>query len=162
MIICIVIISSVVFMSNKPKHVSQIYKQHSQMNWLATRVQQLNKLNLILQQSLPLQFSNHCSLANVTADKIIVLTDNASYASLLRFQAPVVCKALSAHLPEPVYKLEVKVRPRQSLIEKTDHAAVHVSTKTAALLESTAAAIEDGPLKTALTKLARRRSDKPD
>lgn len=146
-------------MSNKPEHVSKIYKQHSQMNWLAARAQHLNKLNVILQQCLPLQFSNHCSLANVTADKIVVLTDKASYASLLRFQAPVVCKALSAYLPEPVYKLEVKVRPHQSLIEKTEHAAVHVSTKTAALLESTAAAIEDGPLKTALYRLARHQSD---
>jgi hypothetical protein len=36
---------------------------------------------------------------------------------------------------------------------------VHVSTKTAALLNSTAAGIEDGPLKTALRKLAERQSD---
>jgi hypothetical protein len=146
-------------MSKKPERVSQIYKQDSHMKWLAARARQLDKLNIILQKSLPLQFSNHCHLANVTADRIIVHTDNASYASLLRFQAPVVCTALSAYLPEPVNKLEVKVRPKQSLIEQTDHAAVHVSTKTAALLKNTAATIEDGPLKTALNKLAQRQSD---
>ena len=149
-------------MSNKPERVSQIYQQDSQIKWLTARAKQLNKLNLILQQVLPLQFVQHCTLANISGDTVVILTDKASYASLLRFQAPVVCKALSEHLSEPVYKLEVKVRPQQSLIEKTGHAAVHVSTKTAALLESTAAEIEDGPLKAALNKLARRQSTKSD
>lgn len=146
-------------MSNKPEQVGRIYKQDSHMKWLATRVQQLNKLNIILQNTLPLQFSNHCQLANITADTIIIHTDKASYASLLRFQAPLVCKTLSAHLPEPVSKLDVKVRPLQSISEPSPHTAAHVSTKTAVLLASTAAEIEDGPLKTALNKLAKRRSD---
>jgi len=146
-------------MSNKPEHVGRIYKQTSQMKWLAARAQQLNKLNIILQQTLPLQFSNHCQLANITAENIIIHTDKASYASLLRFQAPLVCKTLSAHLPEPISKLVVKVRPLQSFAEQTGHAAIHISTKTAALLTSTAAEIEDGPLKTALNKLAKRQSD---
>lgn len=146
-------------MSNKPEQVGRIYKQDSHMKWLATRVQQLNKLNIILQNTLPLQFSNHCQLANITADTIIIHTDKASYASLLRFQAPLVCKTLSAHLSEPVSKLDVKVRPLQSISEPAQHTAVHVSTKTAVLLTSTAAEIEDGPLKTALNKLAKRQSD---
>ncbi|WP_438970171.1 DUF721 domain-containing protein [Methylophaga sp.] len=146
-------------MSNKPEHVGGIYKQDSRMKWLATRAQQLNKLNIVLQNTLPLQFSSHCQLANVTADTVIIHTDKASYASLLRFQAPLVCKTLSAHLPEPVSKLEVKVRPLQTLSEPTTHASIHVSTKTAALLNSTAEEIEDGPLKTALKKLASRQSD---
>jgi hypothetical protein len=146
-------------MSKKPERVSSIYKQDSHMKWLATRAQQLNKLNIILQKSLPLQFSNHCHLANITADKIIIHTDKASYASLLRFQAPLVCKTLSAHLPEAVDRLEVKVRPIQALSEPNGHAAIHLSTKTAMLLNSTAADIEDGPLKTALEKLANRQSD---
>ncbi len=149
-------------MSNKPEHVGHMYKQDSHMKWLTTRAQQLNKLNIILQKTLPLQFSNHCQLANVTADTIIIHTDKASYASLLRFQAPLVCKTLSAHLPEPVSKLDVKVRPLQSLSKQTNHAAIHVSTKTAVLLTSTAAEIEDGPLKTALNKLANRQSNQTD
>ncbi len=147
-------------MSNKPERLGQIYKQGSHFKWLSARAQQLNKLNIILQKSLPLQFSQHCRLANITAEKVIIHTDKASYASLLRFQAPMICKTLSAHLPEPVSKLDVKVRPLETISRSTGQAAMPVSTKTAALLESTAADIEDGPLKTALNKLAKRRSDK--
>ena len=146
-------------MSNKPEHLGQIYKQDSHFKWLAARAQHLNKLNIILQKSLPLQFSQHCRLANIIADKVIIHTDKASYASLLRFQAPMLCKALSAHLPEPVSKLDVKVRPIETLGRPAGQPAMSVSTKTAALLESTAADIEDGPLKNALSKLAKRRSD---
>ena len=147
-------------MFNKPERINHIYKKNSHMSRLKAHAQQLNKLNLILQQSLPLQFINHCTLANISAGKVVILTDKASYASLLRFQAPKICKALSAHLSEPVSQLEVKVRPQQALKESSAQHTAPLSTKTAALLESTAAAIEDGPLKTALNKLAKRQSNK--
>lgn len=146
-------------MSKKPERLGNIYKDNNHFKWLAARAQQLGKLNIILQKCLPLQFINHCQLANISADKVIIHTDKASYASMLRFQAPQICQALSAHLPEPVTRLEVKVRPLSNISRPDTHATLHVSTKTAALLESTAAEIEDGPLKAALNKLARRQSD---
>lgn len=146
-------------MSQKPERLQQVYKQNSHFKWLAARARQLDKLNIILQKSLPLQFVNHCRLANISADRVIVHTDKAAFASLLRFQAPQVCKALSAHLPEPVSRLEVKVRPLTNINRPDSENNIHLSTKTAALIESTAADIEDGPLKTALSKLAKRQSD---
>jgi hypothetical protein len=146
-------------MSKKPERVGQVYKENSHFKWLTARAQQLNKLNIILQKSLPLQFVNHCQLANIKADRAVIHTDNASYASLLRFQSAQICQALSAHLPEPLTRLEVKVRPLAEIHRTPSSTNVHVSTKTAALLNSTAAGIEDGPLKTALRKLAERQSD---
>jgi len=142
-------------MSKKPERVSNVCKQNDHLKWLYSHAQQINKLNVILQKSLPLQFSNHCHLANITQDKIIVHTDNASYASLLRFQAVTICNALSAHLPEPIHKLDVKVRPKEAITQNVQHAALHVSTKTAVLLNNTADSIENGPLKTALNNLAK-------
>jgi hypothetical protein len=146
-------------MSQKPERLEQVYKHNSHFKWLAARARQLNKLNIILQKSLPLQFVNHCRLANISADKVIVHTDKAAFASLLRFQAPQVCKALSTHLPEPVSRLEVKVRPLNTISRPNQENNIHLSTKTAALIESTAAEIEDGPLKAALNKLAKRQKD---
>lgn len=146
-------------MSQKPERLEQVYKQNSHFKWLSARARQLDKLNIILQKSLPLQFVNHCRLANISADRVIIHTDKATFASLLRFQAPQLCKALSAHLPEPVSRLEVKVRPLTTINRPDSENNIHLSTKTAALIESTAADIEDGPLKTALSKLAKRQSD---
>jgi hypothetical protein len=146
-------------MSKKPERVGQVYKKNSHFKWLTGRAQQLDKLNIIFQKCLPLQFINHCRLANINADRAVIHTDNASYASLLRFQSAQICQALSAHLPEPLTRLDVKVRPLSSIQRSSTSTSLHVSTKTAALLDSTAADMEDGPLKTALRKLAKRQSD---
>jgi hypothetical protein len=146
-------------MSDKPKRMKQVCQQNSQFNRLFARAGQLDKLNIILQKSLPLQFVNHCQLANISGDSLVIITDKAAYASMLRFQGPQICQALSAHLPEPVGRLEVKVRPLPAVKRPPASNNMQLSTKTAALLNSTAAEIEDGPLKTALHKLARRQAD---
>lgn len=146
-------------MSQKPERVGNVYKSNSHFRWLAARAQQLDKLNIILQKSLPLQFTNHCHLANITADRIVIHTDKANIASMLRFHSAQICQSISAQLPEPVTRLEVKVKPLGGIQQTASSTTMHVSTKTAALLNSTAADIEDGPLKTALQKLAKRQSD---
>ena len=118
-------------MSNKPERISTICRQHDKLKQFSDRVHQLNQLNLILQNALPLQFANHCQLANVSNDTIIIHTDNAAYASLLRFQAPVLCKTLSSHLNQPVLKLEVKVRPIHNTKATTTQRHAGLSTSTA-------------------------------
>ena len=143
-------------MSNKPERVSAICHNNDRLKQITQRVRKLNQLNLILQNALPLQFANHCRLANVSNDKIIIHTDNAGYASLLRFQAPSLCKTFSTHLEQPVHKLEVKVRPLTGTQQATTQPQTGLSAATASLIKNTAEALETGPLKQALQKLAKR------
>jgi hypothetical protein len=118
----------------------------------------LDKANIIFQNHLPLQFVNHCQLANIRAHVLVVHTDKGQYASLLRFHAKQLCEAISAALPQPVTHLEVKVRPTVRLQREASTRQVSLSKKTAALLESTAADIQDDSLKTALLKLSKRQT----
>ncbi|HEC74574.1 MAG TPA: DUF721 domain-containing protein [Methylophaga aminisulfidivorans] len=149
-------------MSKKPERIGKLYKKDNHMNSLTIRAQKLDKLNTIFQNSLPLKFVNHCNLANISDDSIIVITDNASYASLLRFQSRLLCKNISAHLPKPVTKLKVKVRPKTYRDEIGPYTPPkRLSSDSADIVESTAAEMKDGPLKAALQKLASRRSGKP-
>lgn len=143
-------------MTKKLERITAVCEHNSQLNQLTQRVKQLNHLNIIMQQALPVQFASHCHLANITAEHIIIHTDNASYASLLRFQAPVLCKTLSEHLPSAVNKLEVKVRPHISPLATTTHTTNELPEKAAQSIQQTADLIEDGTLKTALEKLAQR------
>ena len=143
-------------MANKLEHINAVCDQNSQLNQLTQRAQRLNQLNIVMQQVLPIQFSSHCHLANVTADHIIIHTDNASYASLLRFQAPVLCKTLSEYLPQPVNKLEVKVRPNIVPLSTASNTTITLPIKAAESLQQTADSLEAGALKTALEKLAQR------
>lgn len=142
-------------MTNKLERVGAISSKNSQLNKLAQRVQQLKQLNDILKQVMPPQFAEHCYLANVNEHTLVIHTDNASYASLLRFQAPTLCSALSKHLPQIVNKLDVRVRPiNESQVE--GKASVSLPGNAAVSLQQTADSIEEGPLKEALKRLAQR------
>ncbi|PCJ31630.1 MAG: hypothetical protein COA90_05580 [Gammaproteobacteria bacterium] len=145
-------------MKHKPKRISLVCTKNSVINTLAKRAQQLNKLNYILQNVMPPQFSAHCHLANISENTLVIHTDNASYASLLRFQSHVICNSLSPHLPQIVNKLEVKVRPKFILSNTPKPSPISLSNDAAKSLQQTADNIEDGPLKSALERLAKRRS----
>jgi len=145
-------------MTNKPEKVSLVCKQNSQLNKIAQRAQKLNHLNFILQQVMPPQFSAHCLLANINNQTIIIHTDNASYASLLRFQAITLCKVISEHTSQNMTRLEVKVKPSFQAIQTNNAMAIALPNNAADSLSQTADSLDDGPLKTALQKLALRRN----
>lgn len=144
-------------MTNKPEQINAVCSSDSQLNRLSQRAQQLNKLNYILQQVMPPQFAAHCQLANINKQTVIVHTDNASYASLLRFQAKTICSALSEHLSQPVTKLELKVRPLVSAKKQDTTAPISLPIDAAEAIQQTADSIEEGPLKSALENLTKRR-----
>ncbi|MDB2705336.1 DUF721 domain-containing protein [Pseudomonadota bacterium] len=141
-------------MSNKLERINIIYSKSSQLSKLSQRVQQLEQLNVILKQVMPPQFSDHCHLANVNEHTLVIHTDNASYASLLRFQAPTLCSALSKHLPQIVNKIDVRVRPKNTSSSISKPASLVLSDDAAISLQQTAESIEEGPLKEALTRLS--------
>jgi hypothetical protein len=143
-------------MTNKPEKVSLVYKQNSQLYKIAQRAQKLNHLNYIVQQVMPPQFSAHCLLANINNQTIVIHTDNASYASLLRFQASTLCKVISEHTSQNVTKLEVKVKPSFQAIQPINPRHISLPSNAADSLTQTADNMDDGPLKTALQKLAQR------
>lgn len=143
-------------MSNKLEKLSLVCKQNSQLYKITQRAQKLNHLNFILQQVMPPQFSAHCVLANINNQTIIIHTDNANYASLLRFQAATLCKAVSEHASQNVTKLEVRVKPSFQAIQPSNPNPFLLPSNAANSLSQTADNLDDGPLKTALLKLAKR------
>ena len=145
-------------MTKKLEKVSHVCQQNSQLYKIAQRAQQLNHLNVILQQVMPPQFSAHCLLANIKNQTMIIHTDNANYASLLRFQANTLCKAVSEHTSEDITKLEVKVKPSITIARSSNASSISLPHNAADSLSQTAESLEEGPLKTALQKLVQRRA----
>jgi hypothetical protein len=78
---------------------------------------------------------------------------------MLRYQYKKICANLSEHLPAPVTQIDVKVRPMSDTHPQKPSHQYGLTNKTAALLNNTAAGVEDGPLKQALQQLASRQSD---
>lgn len=143
-------------MSKQPEQLNSVYKKNAALNNLMQRAKLLEKLNLEFQRHLPAQFSAHCRLANIDNGTIIVHVDNASYASLLRFQSPNLCQTLASELKLNIQSMKVKVRPIHHANPASMTNSLALPKSAASILQQTAASIDDGSLKSALEKLAKR------
>lgn len=143
-------------MSNKPLHFATVCQNNQQLQQITKRAQKLTQLNSILQEILPSQFAGHCQLANLNENKIVIHTESAAIASLLRFHSATICKTLSNQLAVKIDRIEVKVKLGQSAQESPRSNMIDMSNNNAALIAQTAAGLDDGQLKTALHKLAKR------
>ncbi len=143
-------------MSKQPEQINSIYQQNSQLLKLAQHAKLIETLNHTLHQTLPLEFSAHCRIANINNKTLIIHTDNASFASLIRFQVPVLCNTFSTKLDIPLNHIEIKVRPN-STVPDLARTSEKVLPKTAALsLNQTAEVIDNKDLSLSLQKLAKR------
>ncbi|THF47141.1 MAG: hypothetical protein E8F57_06455 [Methylophaga nitratireducenticrescens] len=88
--------------------------------------------------------------------KIIIHTENAAIASLLRFHSATICKTFSSQLSEKIVRVEVRVKPNYPSQRSAKSNIIDMSNNNAALIAQTAAGLDDGQLKTALHKLAKR------
>ena len=89
-------------------------------------------------------------------NKIIIHTENAAIASLLRFHSATICKTFSSELSTQIERVEVKVKPQHPTEKSAKSNMIDMSNNNAALIAQTAAGLDDGQLKTALHKLAKR------
>ena len=144
-------------MTKQPERVSSVCHHNSMLNKLSQHTRLLDKFNYILQQTLPAQFSAHCHLANINGSTVIIHTDNAPFASLIRFQSPALCKTLSTEFARTITHIEVKVRPTYTPVQDSRSTSISLPESAVSAIQQTAQAIDDGPLKTALEKLAQRR-----
>ena len=143
-------------MPKQPERINSVCHHNSMLHKLSQHTQLLDQFNHILQQTLPAPFSAHCRLANINNDTLIIHTDNASFASLIRFQAPALCKELSTNFAQTVRHIEVKVRPLHTPFQNRPSTPISLPEAAVTALQQTAQTIGEGPLKTALEKLAQR------
>ena len=143
-------------MSKQPEQISSIYQHNKTLLKLAQHAQLIEKMNHTLHQALPLQFSAHCHLANIKNQTLVIHTDNASFASLIRFQAPTLCKSFSEELQIPISHIEIKVRPKIASTATVNTSSALLPEAAATALQQTAEVIENEALSASLEKLAKR------
>jgi len=143
-------------MTKRPENIRSICQHNSVLRHLSQRSKKLEHLNYLLKQALPSQFSAHCRLANLNNGMLIIHTDNASLASLIRFQSPVIIKTLSTELDMSITHIDVKVRPLFSPQREQASRTIYLSSSAANTLQQTAQSMVDSPLKNSLEKLSKR------
>ena len=121
-----------------------------------TNCQRLETLNRTVQRCLPAPLNQHCQVANLRDNTLILHADSSAWALKLRYSSRTLLQQLCQHGIKGVNIVEVKVKPHNAAItrpEKTKPA--HMSKKTAHLLDNIALDITDNHLKMALQRLAR-------
>lgn len=120
--------------------------------------QLLHLLEAQLHKQLPLPLRDHCRVANIQQDCLVVHTDAAVWATQLRFMIPTVLRQFPAH-PARLNRIQVKVKPNVTLAQlRVDTSVVReLSPQTVTLLEAVADSLVHSGLQAALLRLAGRR-----
>lgn len=143
-------------MSKQPEKINSICQHNAMLAKLAQHAQLIEKLNHTLHQTLPLQFSAHCHLANIKNQTLVIHTDNASFASLIRFQVPALCKTFTEHLKMPIKHIEIKVRPKITAPITIKRPTTTLPESAAKVIQQTAEVIGNDALSASLKRLATR------
>lgn len=81
----------------------------SHMRDLLAHVSRIEDLNILVRNLLPAPLDQHCRIANVRGDVLILHADSAAWASKLHYQIPILQLQLAESGPS--FQIQVKVRP---------------------------------------------------
>lgn len=124
---------------------------------LLARAKALQQLTSKIRQCLPETLSPHCLVANIRDHRLIVHTDTAARANLLRYYTPSIIKYLQQY-PEfrNLRKVTIKVRPLYCLAPASQAQRPFLSPGNGTLLRNIASGMKDPHLKSAFLRLSRR------
>lgn len=120
----------------------------------------LEVLNRTLRGCIPAPLNQHCQVANLRDNILILHADSSAWALKLRYSSRMLMQQLRQRGVPALSTIEVKVRPQNAVINRPEKIRrAYMSNKTAQLLDSIAHDIEDNHLKVALQRLARYGKD---
>lgn len=141
-----------------PKRVAGLLAgNHDTLQPLLARAKRLEQLNHALRSQLPPPLNQHCQVANIRGDTLVLHADSSAWALKLRYSVPVMLAQLQK---QPALQnlrcIDIKVRPTSIAAAPPEiPRRAHMSWDTANLLDSMADAIAHPKLQAALHRLAR-------
>ena len=152
---------------NTLKNIGQLLAGNPEgFQMILNHTQRLGALNRILRGCIPAPLNQHCQVANLRDNLLILHADSSAWALKLRYSSQTLLQQLRQYGVPGLSAIEVKVRPNNAAV--LDYAGIrgpekiryaHMSGKTAQLLDSIASDITDDSLKVALQRLARHGKD---
>jgi hypothetical protein len=126
---------------------------------LLTKIELLNHLNKIFTEQLDPQLARHCQLVNYEDKHLIVMTNNAIWATQFRFQIPQLISKLRL---QPAFSdlltVQCKIIPLRfdkRIPEAQQKPKMALSLKTAEIVLATAKTIKDPRLQAIMEKIAK-------
>jgi hypothetical protein len=139
--------------SKKPKiphRATQFLPRH----WLE-RMEQVRQLEHCIRFFLPEPLKSHCWPSGIQGKELVLITDNSTWATQLRYQQHQILKQVNSDLNLDLKKLRVRISSRNIKIRKTLPPR-KMSQKSAELIMQGARSVSDRALREALLRLAEK------
>ena len=144
-------------MLSKSHSLKALLNGNAALKHLSAGARQMQQLHEQVCQQLPSSLRGHCLGVRRQAETLVIYMDSAASATLLRYRQLQLVSQLAALLA-PCDRIKVQVLP-ETAPTQTPKSTAHVLPETVrAILESTAAELEDGQLRRSLRNLARGRN----
>lgn len=126
---------------------------------LVGRAERLARIDAQFRELLGAPASDHCGVANLYRDTLVVFAETPAWAARLRYLGPSLLRQLLAANPtlKTLTRISVKVSPRAEPVQ-VSHPPRQLTPEAADLIASAATATEDPALRDALVRLASRAS----
>jgi hypothetical protein len=145
----------------KTRQFNQLISSNEQLNKLYTHAKDICALNEKLHNYLAPSLGSHCTVANYSADTLIVNADTSAWASKLRNRIPDILdyarhecglsKLISVRIRvSPNHNITRSALPATALSRKAS-----LSKKSAEFIESVATSIEDPALRESILKISK-------
>lgn len=146
----------------KTRQFNQLISSNEQLNKLYTHAKDISALNEKLHNYLAPNLSSHCSIANYSADTLIVNADTSAWASKLRNRIPDILD-YARHECGLIKLITVRIRV-SPILNKTTQAdtpgtrlprKASLSKESAEFIESVATSIQDPALQESILKISK-------
>lgn len=140
-----------------PKHINNLLSESSDnLHQLVDRCSQLQRLTRLVCQYLPLPLNQHCRVANLRDQHLILHADSSTWATMLHYHTPALLEYLNLQPGlEHISNIRTKTTPNYSQNSDIKPSQPYLSKNTAALIGSLADSMSNPELKKALLRLAR-------
>jgi len=140
-----------------PKHVNKFLSGSSDnLHRLAAHCSQLQHLTRIVREFLPSPLNQHCQVANIRDQHLVLHADSSAWATMLHYQAPALLEHLKKQ-PGLEHICNIRTKTSQHSQRNSDIKPSHskLPVNTAALIKSLAESMTNPALKKAMQRLVR-------
>jgi len=143
---------------NQLKHTAAIINQQSVLREIVQQATLFAELQSIVHTYLPGAAAEHCQLANYIQGRLVLVIDNAHWATRLRYQQNQLMDKLCQHKQfSDLQRIQFKIRPNTAFNDANQQQKprLELSAEAGQTIFNCAEAIEDPHLRAALERLAR-------
>jgi hypothetical protein len=140
----------------KPQTISGYLRDSHRYEQLVTHGRLLERLTRLVREALPSPCDQHCRVASIKQNTLVLSADTPAWSARLRFHMPQVMRILQDRHGMAFHSTRILVASPRASTPEIPKPRAALSEKSADLLRTAANSVSDPELRAALLRLSRR------